>query len=91
VPEEQRVNQIKAQFAREGYELAVHPVAHGGYFAPYMRVDSQGGVAPLTGIEPAQAFQPGRRLLRDHDFGRGRAPLAGLPVAVAGASDSDRP
>jgi hypothetical protein len=48
-----QVAAIKAQFAREGYELVVHPVAHGGYFAPYMRADSLGGVAPFTWGETA--------------------------------------
>jgi hypothetical protein len=46
--DEDQVEAIKRRFAAEGYELVVHPVAHGGYFAPYIRADSRGGSAPFT-------------------------------------------
>ncbi len=41
--------------------LVVHPVAHGGYFAPWMRIGKEGGVAPFTwgrtALEAAEAAQ----------------------------------
>lgn len=59
--EDEQVAKIKAWFAERGYELVVHPVAHGGYFAPWLRADSQGGNAPFTwgqtAIEAAAAAQ----------------------------------
>lgn len=46
--DEDRVSEIQAWFRDRGYELWVHPVAHGGYFAPYMRIGKTGGSAAFT-------------------------------------------
>jgi hypothetical protein len=59
--DEGRVDAIRAWFAERGYELVVHPVEHGGYFTPYMRIGKEGGVAPFawgnTAVEAAEAAQ----------------------------------
>ncbi len=59
--DEERVTEIKAWFAQRGYELWVHPVAHGGFFAPWMPVQKQGGNAPFTwgqtAVDAAEAAQ----------------------------------
>jgi hypothetical protein len=59
--DEGRVDAIRAWFAERGYELVVHPVEHGGYFAPYMRIGKEGGVAAFawgnTAVEAAEAAQ----------------------------------
>jgi hypothetical protein len=59
--EDEQVERIKAWFAEQKYELWVHPVPHGGYFAPYFPADSRGGVAPFTwggtALEAAEAAQ----------------------------------
>ncbi len=47
--EHESVAKIQAWFAERCYELAIHPVKHGGFFAPWMPVDSRGGTAaPFT-------------------------------------------
>jgi hypothetical protein len=55
------VDEIKAWFAQRGYELVVHPVEHGGYFAPWMHIGKEGGTAPFTwgrtALEAAEAAQ----------------------------------
>ena len=45
--DEERVAEIKSQFAEGGYELIVHPVAD-GFFATYIQLDSRSGNAPFT-------------------------------------------
>lgn len=50
---EDRVAEIKSWFAELGYELIVHPVAHGGFFAPYIRFESRSGNAAFTWGETA--------------------------------------
>jgi hypothetical protein len=59
--DDKRVTEIRGWFAERGYELVVHPVEHGGYFAPWMPVDSRGGSAPFTWgkteVEAAEAAQ----------------------------------
>jgi hypothetical protein len=61
VSDDQRVAQIAASFNERGYELWVHPVEHGGYFAPWMRIGKQGGSASFawgnTALEAAEAAQ----------------------------------
>jgi hypothetical protein len=58
---EERVAEIKSWFAERGYELIVHPVAQGGFFAPYIRFESRSGNAPFTwgktALEAAEAAQ----------------------------------
>jgi hypothetical protein len=58
---DEEVDRIKAWFAHQGYELWVHSVSHGGFFAPYFPVDSRGGVARFTwgrtALEAAEAAQ----------------------------------
>jgi hypothetical protein len=46
--DEQRIREINARFLEDGYELVVHPVEHGGYFAPYMRIQQTSGNARFT-------------------------------------------
>jgi hypothetical protein len=46
VPE--RVREIEDWFADRDYILWVHPVPHGGFFAPYFPAHSTGGTAPFT-------------------------------------------
>jgi hypothetical protein len=53
VDDERRIAEIEAWFREEGFELVVHPVRHGGYFAPYMRIGRKGGNAPFTWGETA--------------------------------------
>lgn len=59
--DDDRVDAIRAWFTQRGYELVVHPVEHGGFFAPWMRIGKKGGVAPFTwgqtAIEAAEAAQ----------------------------------
>jgi hypothetical protein len=59
--DDKRVAEITVWFSERGYELVVHPVEHGGYFAPWMPVESKGGSAPFTWgqtpIEAAEAAQ----------------------------------
>jgi hypothetical protein len=59
--EERRVAEAKGWFAERGYELIVHPVEHGGFFAPYMRFVSRGGTAAFTwgrtAVEAVEAAQ----------------------------------
>src|SRR4051794_17993466 len=56
--DDKRVVEIKAWFTERGYEFVVHPVEHGGYFAPYMRIGKQGGNAPFTwGQTPVEAAE----------------------------------
>jgi hypothetical protein len=58
---EERVAEIKSQFAESGYELIVHPVADGGFFATYIRLESRSGNAPFTwgktALEAAESAQ----------------------------------
>ena len=58
--DEERVAEIKSEFADRGYELIVHPVAD-GFFATYIRLDSRSGNAPFTwgktAFEAAQSAQ----------------------------------
>jgi predicted negative regulator of RcsB-dependent stress response len=57
--EEQQVDEIRKWFADRGYELIVHPVSHGGFFAPYIRFESRLGSASFTwgrtAVEAAEA------------------------------------
>jgi hypothetical protein len=59
--DEQRVDAVRTWFAERGFELVVHPVEHGGYFAPWMSVESRGGTAPFTwgktALDAAEAAQ----------------------------------
>jgi hypothetical protein len=61
VGDEERVAEIKSQFAESGYELIVHPVPDGGFFATYIQRDSRSGNAPFTwgktAFEAAQSAQ----------------------------------
>jgi hypothetical protein len=61
VTEEKRQAEIEAWFRERGYELVVHAVQHGGYFAPWMRIGEQGGSASFawgaTALEAAEAAQ----------------------------------
>jgi hypothetical protein len=58
---EDRVAEIKSWFAELGYELIVHPVAHGGFFALYIRFESRSGNAAFTwgktALEAAESAQ----------------------------------
>ena len=58
---EERVAEIKSEFAERGYELIVHPVAHGGFFAAYIRFESRSGNAAFTwgktALEAAESAQ----------------------------------
>jgi hypothetical protein len=59
--DEPRVDEIKHWFAERDYELIVHPVSHGGFFAPYIRFESRQGSASFTwgetAVEAAEAAQ----------------------------------
>lgn len=50
---EERLAEIESRFAKAGYELIVHPVAHGGFFATYIRFESRSGNVAFTWGETA--------------------------------------
>jgi hypothetical protein len=50
----ERVLEIQAWFADRNYILLVHPVPHGGFFAPYFPAHHAGGTAPYTWAETAE-------------------------------------
>jgi hypothetical protein len=58
--ENAQIAEISAWFRERGYEIVVHRVAD-GFFAPYMPVGKEGGVARFTwgatALDAAQAAQ----------------------------------
>jgi predicted negative regulator of RcsB-dependent stress response len=64
--EDQQIDEIRKWFAERGYELIVHPVSHGGFFAPYIRFESRQGSASFTwGQTAVEAAESARAQFED--------------------------